>query len=51
MAHNYTLQVTAGPDYDAKTHKVVAVNTADPLCFESKAMSLELNVRIQVCGP
>lgn len=49
MAHNYILQVTAGSTYDLKDHKVVAVNTAEPLSISSAHMDIDLNVRIQVC--
>jgi len=48
MAHNYILQVTAGPSYDPKTHKIVAVNTPEPLSISSDLMDIELNVRVQV---
>jgi hypothetical protein len=48
MAHNYILQVTAGPSYDQSTHKVVPVNTATPLSITSPYMSIDLNVRVQV---
>lgn len=47
MAHNYILQVTAGPSYDSKSHKVVAVNTAEPLSISSDAIDIQLNVRVQ----
>lgn len=48
MADKYILQVTAGTSYDASTHKVVAVNTAEPLRLSSNHMDLKLNVRVQV---
>lgn len=48
MAHNYILQVTAGSEYDIKTHKVVPVNSATPVSIDSDLVSVDLNVRIQV---
>jgi hypothetical protein len=48
MAHNYILQVTAGPEYDIKTHTVVPVNSATPVSIDSDLVSVDLNVRIQV---
>lgn len=48
MAHNYILRVTAGKSYDPKDHKVVAVNTAEPMSISSEHMDIELNVRVQV---
>jgi hypothetical protein len=48
MAHNYILKVTAGPEYDVNTHKIVPVNESTPISLESELMSVDLNVRIQV---
>lgn len=48
MADKYILQVTAGTSYDTSTHKVVAVNTAEPLTLSNEHMDLKLNVRVQV---
>ena len=49
MAHNYILQVTAGSEYDVKTHTVVPVNSPTAVSIDSELMSVDLNVRIQVC--
>lgn len=51
MANNYILQVTAGSEYDVKTHKIVPVNTATPVSIDTDLMSVDLNVRIQVRLP
>lgn len=48
MAHNYILQVTAGPEYDIKTHQVVPVNSSTPVSIDSDLVRVDLNVRIQV---
>ena len=48
MAHNYILQVTAGPDYDCSVQNIVAVNTPEPLNISTEYMDIDLNVRIQV---
>jgi hypothetical protein len=48
MAHNYILRVTAGPSYETDTHKVVNVNTAEPLHIESDLVDVDVNVRVQV---
>ena len=48
MAHNYTLRVTAGSQYDPKSHKIVPVNTAAPVSIQSDLIDVDLNVRIQV---
>ncbi|KAK0114359.1 hypothetical protein ONS95_013851 [Cadophora gregata] len=47
MAHNYVLQVTAGSEYDIKTHKIVPVNQSTPITIDSEHISVDLNVRIQ----
>jgi Protein of unknown function (DUF1769) len=47
MAEKFFLQVTAGPSYDAATHKVVNVNSSEPLAIKSEHMDLNLAVRIQ----
>jgi hypothetical protein len=51
MAHNYILQVTAGSEYDIKTHQIVPVNDPRPVSIDSKHISVNLNVRIQVRIP
>lgn len=48
MSDMYVLRVTAGPDYDMSTHKVVAVNTGEPLHISSENIDVDLNVRIEV---
>lgn len=48
MAHNYTLCVTAGSEYDPKSHKIVPVNTPAPVSIQSELIDVDLNVRIQV---
>lgn len=50
MSHNYILQVTAGPGYDPKTHKIVPVNQPTPISVSSDLIDADVNVRIQVCG-
>ncbi|PVH88149.1 DUF1769-domain-containing protein [Cadophora sp. DSE1049] len=47
MAHNYVLQVTAGSEYDIKTHKIVPVNQSTPITIDSEHINVDLNVRIQ----
>ena len=51
MAHNYVLQVTAGSEYDIKTHKIVPVNQSAPITIDSEHINVDLNVRIQVHIP
>jgi hypothetical protein len=51
MAHNYILRVTAGPEYDLKTHQVVPINAAETIKIDSDLCTVELNVRIQVHPP
>jgi hypothetical protein len=48
MAHNYTLRVTAGSEYDPDSHKIVPVNTSAPVSIQSDLIDVDLNVRIQV---
>ena len=48
MAHNYVLQVSAGSEYDIKTHKIVPVNQSTPITIDSEHINVDLNVRIQV---
>ena len=43
----YRLRVTAGPGYDASTHKVVPVNSPETLTFESEHIILSLAVRLK----
>ncbi|KAI1914205.1 hypothetical protein LOZ53_002089 [Ophidiomyces ophidiicola] len=56
MAHQdpskrYTLQVTAGPAYDTKTHRIVPVNADETLTIETEYSLIKLCVRIQdFCG-
>lgn len=45
--HKYRLKVTAGPDYDAKTHQLVPVNKDQTLRFENEHAIVSLCVRIQ----
>ncbi|KAH8816492.1 hypothetical protein F5884DRAFT_725640 [Xylogone sp. PMI_703] len=47
MAHNYILQVTAGHEYDTKTHKIVPVNQPSPVSISSDLIDADVNVRIQ----
>ncbi|KAH7379714.1 hypothetical protein BKA64DRAFT_749889 [Cadophora sp. MPI-SDFR-AT-0126] len=47
MAHNYVLQVTAGSEYDIKTHKIVPVNQSTPITIDSEHINVDLNVRVQ----
>jgi hypothetical protein len=49
MAHNYILQVTTGTEYDITKHKIVPVNSPKTTRIESEDVTVELNVRIQVC--
>lgn len=44
---HYRLQVTAGPEYDASTHKVVPVNSPETLTFENDHMIISLAVRLK----
>jgi len=46
MAENYILRVTAGTDYDLKTHHLVPVNSSSPTTLSSDLVDVELNVRI-----
>lgn len=43
----YRLKVTAGPDYDTKTHQVVPVNKDQTLHFENEHAIVSVCVRIQ----
>lgn len=45
--HKYRLKVTAGPDYDPKTHQLVPVNKDQTLQFENEHAIVSLCVRIQ----
>jgi hypothetical protein len=49
MAHNYILQVTAGTEYDITKHQIVPVNSAKIIRIESEDVTVDLNVRVQVC--
>ena len=46
-ASKYMLRVTAGPSYDAATHKPVIVNGSDALHFSNDFMHVKLKVRIR----
>ena len=50
MAQNYILQVTTGTEYDITKHQIVPVNSAKTLRVESEDVTVDLNVRVQVCG-
>jgi len=41
------LRVTAGPSYDAKTHKLVLVNEEEACSFENEFMSVSVKVRVK----
>jgi len=41
------LRVTAGPSYDAKTHKLVLVNEEEACSFENEFMSVNVKVRVK----
>ncbi|OQU99593.1 hypothetical protein CLAIMM_05203 [Cladophialophora immunda] len=43
----YRLRVTAGPSYDAATHKTVPVNGSETLTFETSSIILSVCVRIR----
>ncbi|KIX93359.1 uncharacterized protein Z520_11002 [Fonsecaea multimorphosa CBS 102226] len=43
----YRLRVTAGPSYDAATHKTVPVNSSETLTFETSSIILSVCVRIR----
>jgi hypothetical protein len=43
----YRLRVTAGPEHDPSTHKLVSVNASETLTFENDHMILSLAVRIR----
>lgn len=43
----YRLRVTAGPEYDKSTHKLVPVNSPETITFESDHLILSLAVRIR----
>jgi len=43
----YMLRVTAGPSYDANTHKLVMVNGEEACSFESEFMSASVKVRVK----
>lgn len=47
MASNYTLRITAGPDYDTAGHVEVPVNRPQPVHIKSDRADLELNVRVK----
>ncbi|KAH8700847.1 hypothetical protein BGW36DRAFT_459951 [Talaromyces proteolyticus] len=44
---NYRLRVSAGPEYDVKTHQIVPVNSDKTLRFENEYASVNLCMRIQ----
>ena len=45
-AHSYRLKVTAGADYDPKTHQLVPVN-GESIRIENEHATVSLCVRIQ----
>lgn len=47
MAEKYILRVTAGSNYDIDSHRVVPVNSHEPLKVSNDLMDIELNVRVQ----
>lgn len=47
MAEKYLLRVSAGPAYDPSTHKIVNVNSADPLRISGEWGEADLHVRIR----
>ncbi|KAH8594739.1 hypothetical protein B0O99DRAFT_624594 [Bisporella sp. PMI_857] len=47
MASNYILRVTAGPDYDTKTHQIVHVNSAEPVSIDSDHVKADINIRVK----
>lgn len=44
---HYRLLVTAGPDYEPSTHKIVQVNGSEELTFESEHLVLSVAVRLK----
>jgi hypothetical protein len=44
---NYRLKVTAGPEYDVKTHQIVPVNSPITVRFENEQATVNICVRIQ----
>ena len=47
MADQYILKVTAGPDYDEKNQKVVAINSEKPFHITSDMIDADITIRIQ----
>ena len=47
VANQYMLRVTAGPSYDASTHKSVFVNTDTPCEVENDLIKAKIKVRIR----
>jgi hypothetical protein len=47
MADKYLLRVTAGPSYDASTHRLVRVNEAEPFEVSGPWGEAQINVRIR----
>ncbi|KAG9243639.1 hypothetical protein BJ878DRAFT_423142 [Calycina marina] len=47
MANNYILRVTAGPEYDTKTHSIVNVNSPATTDVDSDLIGAKVNVRIK----
>jgi hypothetical protein len=44
---NYRLLITAGPEYDVKTHQIVPVNAAKTVRFENEQATVNVCVRIR----
>lgn len=44
---NYRLRVTAGPEYDVKTHQIVPVNSPQTVRFENEQATVNVCVRIR----
>lgn len=47
MADKYILKVTAGPDYDEKNQKLVAVNNEKPFHISSSKIDADVTIRVQ----
>lgn len=47
LAEKYILKVTAGPDYEEKNQKVVAVNSEKPFNISSSRIDANITVRVQ----
>lgn len=47
MADKYVLKVTAGPDYDSSSQKLVAINTEVPFSISSPKIDANITIRVQ----